>query len=134
MTGTFGPVSAYSTQTPDAILEALPVLEGMLSRLVGLLGPWPTVGVIVAVLAASLFFRWMADRRRERGWQLAIDEKERTVQRLAQQERAWRVMFISDKQKLQVAQVEKLLGDEDDLRETAEDRVARLKPDQKKGR
>lgn len=58
------------------------------------LGPWPTVGLFVAVLIATYFFRRQSEESKDKHVKAALDEKERTIQRLAANERAWRAVFL----------------------------------------
>lgn len=122
---------------PDKILEWLPVVERLLQGLVALLGPGGTVALLLGLATIAAIARWRADRRKELGWQAALDEKERSVQRLAQQEREWRRLFLLKVIGVDAEHLDEVLGTEDQLQADTAVRVERLrepKPKRKKQR
>lgn len=74
----------------DKTIEAV---NQLLTLLFDRLGPgWTLLYLIVAVaLAAGL--RWYVDRRKDRYVNLALEEKEKALQRAASEAREWRVYF-----------------------------------------
>lgn len=74
----------------DQILTAVTKL---LENLISWFGPRGTVYLIVGIVVAAGVRRWYLDRRVDRDRREALEEKERTVQRLASEARAWRVLF-----------------------------------------
>lgn len=61
---------------------------------VHVLGPGWFVALLVAMMAGSGLTRWLANRRLDKGFQAALDEKERTIQRLADEVRGYRVALF----------------------------------------
>ena len=55
------------------------------------------------------FYRIYNDKRRDQEYNLALDEKERTIQRLADQERTWRELFLKEKFNLNDNEIEKII-------------------------
>ena len=90
----------------DKILDAF---GRLIQLLVQLFGPRGAVWFIAGAFAALLFFRWLAHRRAERGWRLALDEKERSIQRLAAVERTYRLEALVRDRGMSLKDAERLL-------------------------
>lgn len=75
-------------------MTALSPLVTLFDRLVEILGPgWALVYAACFVLLA-LTWRVVQDRRRDRWANRALEEKEKTVQRLAKEAREWRIYWM----------------------------------------
>jgi hypothetical protein len=96
-------------KTIDEINEFLPPIEKALNLLVGTFGPWGTVILVALVLATLFFWKVYKDRQADEARNLALAEKERTIQRLANQERTWRRLFMTQVLKLPPDEADKLL-------------------------
>src|SRR5690606_4835811 len=64
-----------------------------LGKLVELLGPGLALTALFGLVAVGVGLKIYTGRRLEKAFQLALDEKERTVQRLADECRQYRVLF-----------------------------------------
>lgn len=93
-------------QSLDKILDSL---GRLIQLLVQLFGPRGAVWFIGAVLAALLLLKWMAQRRAERGWRMALEEKERSIQRLAAVERGYRLEALMRDRGMSLQDAERLL-------------------------
>lgn len=75
----------------DQLLEIIKVFFGLLIKH---FGPWGTI-VIFGIIALGLFcWRYYSDRRRDKYVDKLLKEKDAAIQRLAEQERNYRVMFL----------------------------------------
>lgn len=74
--------------------DAVDALERLIALLFTWLGPGGAVAVLLGVLVLGVGFRFYQDRRADRFINKALEEKERTIQRLAKQEREWRMVFF----------------------------------------
>jgi len=89
----------------DKIAELIQLLD----QLAEILGPGWTVGLVLGLLVAGLAWKAYNNRRLERGFKLALDEKERTVQRLADEARGWRILFLTHNLKITRQEAEKII-------------------------
>jgi len=104
--------------------KALNAIRDLLAILIKYFGPGGTV-VIFAVVFVGLFgFRVYRDHRSDRMIQKALEEKERTIQRLANQERTWRRLFLTKGIKLDPHEANKLLSLEQDFENPKQSRTA----------
>lgn len=111
-------------RTIDKINEVFPLLEKALNLLVGTFGPWGTVILVALVLATLFFWKVYKDRQADEARNLALAEKERTIQRLANQERTWRRLFMTQMLKLPPDEADKLLSLEGNYENAKEAREA----------
>jgi len=74
--------------------EFLRAIEGLLQILLSSFGPWGTIVLITLAVLASFGFRVYNDRRRDKEIDALIEEKDRTIQRLADSERMYRALFL----------------------------------------
>lgn len=58
------------------------------------LGPDRTIGLVILLLVAFGLRRWYLDYRAGQAVNQALEEKERSIQRLNGQEREWRLYFL----------------------------------------
>jgi hypothetical protein len=77
-------------QTPD-IIEALTKLVEVVIRTYG---PGPTLAISFLAVAAIAGWRIYQQRRKDKEVHLALQEKDRTIQRLAEQERSLRALLF----------------------------------------
>lgn len=101
----------------DKILEEA---RKLLQLLIDKYGPWGTVGLVAAVLLGFLLVRLYKDWRADKAVDRALAEKERSIQRLANQERTSRRLIYTQILKLDPAEVDRLLqieGDYDDAKQ-----------------
>jgi len=93
-------------QSVDKILDAF---GRLIELLVKLFGPQGAVLFIGGVVVALLILKWMAHRRAERGWRMALDEKERSIQRLAAVERSYRLEALMRDRGMSLQDAERVL-------------------------
>ncbi len=115
-------------KTIDEINEFLPLIEKALNLLVSTFGPWGTVILIVGGLAVLFLWKVYKDKQADKARDLALAEKERTIQRLANQERTWRRLFMTQVLKLPPDEADKLLLLEGNYENAKEAREAIEKP------
>ena len=88
---------------PDAqLVTAVVELLNLLFQRLGVAG---TITVFVLLLA----YRLWGDHRRDKNYNRALDEKERSIQRLANQERQWRILFLKERSGLEEKEIEDLI-------------------------
>lgn len=89
--------------------ELVDALGGLISTLFESLGPDRTLGLIVIVLLLSVMRRLYLDWRADRLMRAALDEKEKSIQRLNNQEREWRRLFLLLRTDLSADQVDSIV-------------------------
>ena len=89
----------------DKILQGI---SGLINALVANFGAWGTVGVAVLVYLAFFFWRHYTDKRKDKEAESVLADKEKTVQRLANEVRMWRIVYFKEVHKWTDDQVEKL--------------------------
>ncbi len=77
----------------DKIIEAVTKLLELLFRVLGVGG---TIVVAIVFILLSVAWRIYNDKRKEKEINLALAEKDRTISRLAAQERVWRIQFFKE--------------------------------------
>lgn len=95
-----------------ANLEADKVIESvvkLLSFLFETLGVAGTIAATVLVVIVSAGWRIYNDRKKEKEINLALQEKDRTITRLAAQERVWRIQFFKESMGWTDEQIEKYI-------------------------
>ena len=93
-------------------------LKDLLKFLNENLGPWLTAGIILVIGCSFLcFFLWRFhnEKRKDKEINQVIAEKERTIQRLAQDNREWRILFFKDKCGWNDKQVQKFVLENTDF-------------------
>ncbi len=75
----------------DTVELFLRFLESSFGEMVDRLGPGWTVAFVLGLFAGLIALKILTSRSAQKGWERALDEKERTIQRIATQEREWRV-------------------------------------------
>ncbi len=83
-----GPSAADSEVLARAITQVLTLLFKNF-------GPWGTAFLIIMLTLAAMFWHYLAEQGKLKQFQVALDEKERTIQRLAANERMWRMVFLN---------------------------------------
>lgn len=107
--------------------EILNAIGGLVEALVAAFGPVGTVILLLAVVALSAGWRFYQDRRKDREFNLLIAEKDKTIQRLASQERSYRAIFFKEKMGLSDEELQMLIM-HNDFSNTVEAREALEKP------
>lgn len=113
------------------IFEAI---QSLLDLLIRNFGPSGTITLVVMLLLLMGGYRVYRDWRTDRAIQRALDEKERSIQRLANLERTWRRLFLTKGVQMSPHEADKLLqlegdyGDAEDARQAVEGPKKRKKP------
>ena len=98
---------------PDGVANLLDAIEKLLNMLVSTFGVWPTLFFILMVplgiVGWKYFQVWRADKETDK----ALDEKERTIQRLANENRMWRTLMLKEKYGLSDEQIRLLVVQND---------------------
>lgn len=105
----------------DKILEAATRLLGVL---ITNFGPWGTIALVAIVLLALFGWKYYNNRRADRAIDLVLAEKEKTIQRLANQERTWRKLFLTKGIQLSSKEADELLRLEGEYENPAQSRRA----------
>lgn len=77
-----------------AIIEAF---RKLLEVLIANYGIWGTLGIFAFVILAFFGWKLYNNYRKDKEVNLALQEKDRTIQRLAEQERNFRILFFKEK-------------------------------------
>ncbi|MBE7436810.1 MAG: hypothetical protein HS115_00025 [Spirochaetales bacterium] len=70
---------------------------GLFNALVGAFGPWGAVAILVGCTGFLVYWRIRSDRQKDRDRSAALQEKERAIQRLANENREYRILMIKEK-------------------------------------
>lgn len=81
----------------DASPEFFDSLTKFLEFLIARYGNWGTVGIGAALLLVGILWRLYNDYRKDKETNAVVAEKDRTIQRLAEQERNYRILFLKEK-------------------------------------
>jgi len=74
--------------------KSLPELAASAEWLVSTIGvTWTCVLIIFFPCLAFAWWLWVSSRR-DRGWEMALGEKEKSLQRIANECRAWRSLYL----------------------------------------
>jgi predicted PurR-regulated permease PerM len=82
----------------------------IVGEFVDILGPWPTVVLVTAVVLILLMYKFKNDRALDRGFEAALRSKETTIERMAAENRTQRRIILS-LQGHSNEQIEFLLGE-----------------------
>jgi uncharacterized membrane protein YccC len=96
----------------------------LLTLLLDRFGAGGTIALVVVVLLALFAWRRYSDWRTDRMIDRALAEKERTIQRLANQERTWRRFFLTQHLNIPAEEVDRLLLLEGNYQDAKEARTA----------
>jgi hypothetical protein len=77
--------------------DVINALNNLVKSLVAIFGAWGTIGIAAGVLIVTGGWKIYNIRRKDREVNLALKEKDRTIQRLAEQERNFRILFFKEK-------------------------------------
>jgi hypothetical protein len=81
----------------EAATDFIKALTQLWNSLIGTLGVKGTLAVAVLIVVASAAVKRYNDVRKDRDANAALDEKEKSIQRLAEENRMWRALFLKDK-------------------------------------
>lgn len=76
-------------------------------------GAEKTIGIIIGLVLLSIIYRLYSDYRKDKEVNAVIAEKERTIQRLAQDNREWRILFLKEKYNWSVEEIERFIHKND---------------------
>jgi hypothetical protein len=77
--------------------DVLDALNNFIQTLIANYGRWGTIGIFLGIALLSAGWRIYQQRRKDKEVNLALKEKNRTIQRLAEQERNFRILFFKEK-------------------------------------
>lgn len=77
--------------------EVINALNNLVKSLVAVFGAWGTIGLIAVILVITGGWKIWNIKRKDREIDLVLEEKDRTIQRLAEQERNYRILFFKEK-------------------------------------
>lgn len=77
--------------------DVINAVNNLVQALVNIFGAWGTIGIAAALIAITAIWKIWNIRRKDREVNLALKEKDRTIQRLAEQERNFRILFFMEK-------------------------------------
>ncbi len=90
----------------EKIIEAVTKMLELLFRTLGVGG---TIGIATVFILLSVAWRIYNDKQKEKEINLALAEKDRTISRLAAQERVWRIQFFKETKGWSDEQIDKYL-------------------------
>lgn len=90
----------------DKTIEAVEQLLKFLFQQLGVAG---TLTCAVLFVVASIAWRIYNDKKKEKEINLALQEKDRTIIRLASQERAWRIQYFKESKGWTDEQIDKYI-------------------------
>jgi hypothetical protein len=102
--------------------KILDSVRKLLELLINRFGAGGTVALVAVLLFLALLYKVYSNWRADRAIDRALEEKERTIQRLANQERTWRRVFLTDRMKLSSKEADRLLSIEGDFADPEESR------------
>lgn len=84
---------------PDAaeVRDFWGVIQSVLDWMVGSFGAWPTALIMIGLVAGAFYWRRQSRAAAETGWREALAEKERSIQRLAKDNREMRIVVFKEK-------------------------------------
>lgn len=95
--------------------KAIEATNKLLEFLFRTLGVWGTAIAVLLALVAMVAWRIYNDWRKDREVNLALAEKDKTISRLAAQERGWRVQYFKASLGWTDEQIEKFLVQNDPI-------------------
>jgi len=82
---------------PDDLDSVTKTLWPLLNLMLENYGPWGTLLIIGVVCGLFVWWRIRQGRGKEQGWKAALEEKERTIQRLANDNRDLRIQLLKER-------------------------------------
>jgi hypothetical protein len=95
--------------SPEELPDVLQTVNQLLELLISHFGPWGTIVIIFGALLLAVGLRLYNDWRKDKEVKALIDEKDRTIQRLAESERTYRALFLKEKAGWTDEQVERFI-------------------------
>lgn len=89
--------------------DVLDALNNFIQTLIANYGRWGTIAIFAVITLASAGWRIYQQRRKDKEVNLALKEKDRTIQRLAEMERNFRILFLKEKGGWTDEQIEKFV-------------------------
>jgi len=77
--------------------DIINALNNLIQSLVAVFGARGTIAILVVIIAGTTWWKIWNIRRKDREINLVLEEKDRTIQRLAEQERNYRILFFKEK-------------------------------------
>jgi len=96
-------------KTPDDLPGVIEAFRKLLEVLIANYGTWGTLGIFAFIILASFGWKFYNNYRKDKEVNLALQEKDRTIQRLAEQERNFRILFFKEKAGWTDEQVERFV-------------------------
>jgi hypothetical protein len=94
----------------EQTVKAIQLAQEIINALIKYFGPTGTLGIIaLGYIIFSIAPRLYADYRKDREINLALEEKEKSIQRLANDNRNWRAIFLKEKLKWSDEEIERLI-------------------------
>ncbi len=93
----------------EAATEFINALVRLWNTLITSLGVAGTLGVALFIVIASAGIKRYNDVRRDRDAKEALDEKEKSIQRLNEENRMWRALFLKDKCGMSAEEINRLV-------------------------
>ena len=76
--------------------ELIDSITNLIKALVGILGPLPTVIVVSIYCVVSILFKIYQIKKKDEETNKALDLAEEAVQRLAKENREWKILFFKE--------------------------------------
>ena len=89
--------------------ETIEALRKLILDLVGIFGPWPTLAIIGTIVTLVVARRLYNDSRADKETNALVDEKEKSVQRLATENREQRILIARQVYKWTPEEIERYI-------------------------
>jgi hypothetical protein len=96
-------------ETPDSVPQIIDAINRLIQTCVQNFGVRGTVLLLIGVTAAFVAFRLYSEWRKDKKTDTALKEKERSIQRLAEESRMWRFLFLKEKMGLTEEEAKRLV-------------------------
>lgn len=109
------PGDSYMIQSDaDNIADIIKAFTRLVEVFVASFGKWGTLAIFGVALLLAISWRLYNDYRKDKEVNGIIAEKDRTIRRLADQERHYRILFFQEKAGWTDEQIERFLGGENE--------------------
>lgn len=84
-------------KSSDNIVKIIDAVTNLVDILINSFGRETVIAFAIIILMTSIAWRWYSDKRKDKYIDQLLEEKDKTIQRLAKSERAYRALFFKEK-------------------------------------
>lgn len=89
--------------------EIIKEIKGLIELLINKFGTWGFIGIFGIIIVLVMAWKWYNIYRKDQEEKSALNEKERSIQRLAQENREYKIIILKEKFKWSDEQIEKYI-------------------------